>query len=136
MAESLNPFLKMLSISTSGFGQALPEGEFPATGNFELSFAPMRPASVDGPLAQISAPSVAPNPVRQDTEITFQGPAPLGRELSVVAANGRLVRSLGPVRDGALRWDARNDDGTPVPAGVYFVRVEGTSLQARAVVLR
>ena len=126
-----------LSISTSGYGQALPEGEFPATGNFEISFAPSSPASVETSALADASPSLSPNPVTGNAEIRFRsGAVPNGHELDVVSANGRLVRSLGPVGSGTSTWDTRNDEGALVAAGVYFVRLTGTRLSARAVVVR
>ena len=46
--------------------------------------------------------------------------------LDVWDACGRLVRTLRKASvkgaDG-LAWNGRSDDGTPVPAGVYFARL-------------
>lgn len=125
-----------LVLSTSGYGQALPNGEFPSGGNFEISFEPEAPASAGSPTLVLGPPTVSPNPVTRDAEIRFRGPAPEGRDLTVVAADGRLVRTLGPVGDSVVRWDTRTDGGSLVPAGVYFIRLAGTSLSARTVVLR
>jgi len=132
----LTPGNYELSMSTSGYGQAFPDGEFPSTGNFEISFAPNSPASVETLELTAAPPTVSPNPVTRDAQIHFRGPAPEGRELDVVAADGRLVRALGPVGTNAISWDTRNDEGALVPAGVYFVRVAGTRLSTRTVVVR
>jgi len=83
-----------------------------------------------------------PNPVRTATSIGFALPRPGAIDLRVYDVSGRIVRTLSrdawPAGSHALHWDARNDTGAPVPAGVYFYRLvteEGT-LSRRLTVLR
>jgi hypothetical protein len=71
-----------------------------------------------------------PNPFTTSVELravtSGDGPA----VLTVHDVRGRVVRRLGT---GAERWDGRSDDGAPVPAGVYWVRLEtpaGTAVRA------
>jgi hypothetical protein len=72
-----------------------------------------------------SAPglSAAPNPFTAGTTIRLVHPAAAGTRLVVHDLAGRRVaEGAGP----RLVWDGRDAGGTPVAAGVYFVRVEGS----------
>lgn len=84
-----------------------------------------------------------PNPVRSATRLAFELPAgAAGQRLSLVVygLDGRRVRTL---RDGFAAagaqeagWDARDDAGRRVPAGIYFVRLEcGARRLARRLVV-
>jgi flagellar hook assembly protein FlgD len=48
--------------------------------------------------------------------------------LAIYDAQGRLVRELVRSREAdgssSASWDGVGDDGTPVPSGVYFARLE------------
>ena len=70
-----------------------------------------------------------PNPFNPETWIPYQLAAPADVILSIYAAHGKLVRTLGlghqPVgtyqdRSRAAYWDGRNALGEPVASGVYF----------------
>ena len=96
-------------------------------------------------LAFALAPAV-PNPARGTTRLAFAVPAagaggaPV--RLTLYATDGRLVRTLqdGPLGAGRheVEWDTRGGDGRPVPAGVYFYRLEwmGRSLERKLAVMR
>jgi glucose/arabinose dehydrogenase len=81
-----------------------------------------------------------PNPFREETR--FPVTAPRGDRLDVAVHDvaGRLVRRLhaGP-GTGAVRmlaWDGRDAAGSPVSAGIYFVRATaGESVRSRRVLL-
>jgi hypothetical protein len=83
-----------------------------------------------------------PNPFRGETSVPFE----LGRGGSVrVIVFDVTGRRIGTLVDGVhgegpheARWDGRGEDGRPVPAGIYFVRVEAgeTTVSARLVRLR
>ncbi len=94
------------------------------------------------------APTIAPNPVGARTTIAFAiSPieAPAGRvavEVVLHDVQGRVVRvlerrELAPGRY-EVAWDARDDGGARVRAGVYYVRlrVGDTSARRAVVVLR
>jgi subtilisin family serine protease len=105
----------------------------PYMGNGRLNLR----ASIDALLASTAIPeadfardfavSVGPNPASGPTSIRYTIPAPSRVEVSVLDVAGRRVRHLvnGPEPAGAREatWDGRNDDGRPVAAGVYFVKV-------------
>lgn len=67
-----------------------------------------------------------PNPFNPATELVFSLPRAGSVEFTIHDASGRLVRRLdagshdaGPVR---ARWNGRNEAGSRVSSGVYFVR--------------
>jgi hypothetical protein len=75
--------------------------------------------------------------------IWFQLPAgALDADLVIYDVAGRQVRALGEgARDGAgmvTNWDGAGNDGRPVAAGVYFVRLSSPRASAteRVLVLR
>jgi hypothetical protein len=74
--------------------------------------------------------SIAPNPLAAGTTIRFAVPAGGRAELSVYDVGGRRVRRLvaGPLAPGehSVRWDARDDAGRRVPAGIYLARLSGS----------
>jgi DNA-binding beta-propeller fold protein YncE len=69
-----------------------------------------------------------PNPVELTTRITFVLPAGADRAtLEVLDAAGRRVRLLGNAFSPGLNevvWNATNDRGVSVPAGIYFYRLQ------------
>jgi hypothetical protein len=93
---------------------------------------PPDPASVSEPMPASTALLWAnPNPFAALTRLSFNvsphsatGPV----HLTLVDASGRVVRdlihrSLTPGLQQAS-WDGRDDNGRPVPAGMYFVRLQ------------
>jgi len=103
-------------------------------GSQAYSIASSEPLAVQQPAT--AAPEVAaaavehrisPNPFRAATAITYSLPAPSEVTLTIHDVTGRLVRTLesGRLPAGAHRhdWDARDESGRTVPAGVYFSRL-------------
>lgn len=86
------------------------------------------------PSRGLSLGPARPNPVRVATTIPFDLPAAVPLRLTVVDVQGRHVRSLadGVVAAGqrAVTWDARDERGADVAAGVYFVKLEAGALRA------
>ncbi|MFB3907475.1 MAG: M28 family peptidase [Candidatus Eisenbacteria bacterium] len=116
----------------------------------DLSFeGTLRPADVaDGSLPG-AAPRgltdlrVSPNPLGQSARVLFRTAAAGPAALEVFDAAGRRIRrieSAGPLPAGAqwLTWQADDDEGRNVPAGIYWLRVHagGRSEARAAVVLR
>ncbi|MEZ4649744.1 MAG: S8 family serine peptidase [Candidatus Eisenbacteria bacterium] len=75
--------------------------------------------------------SSSPNPMQDVTRIRYELAAGERVEVDVVDAAGRRVRRLasGPQVGGShtINWDGRDETGTVVPAGVYFIRLETES---------
>ncbi|HMB69392.1 MAG TPA: FlgD immunoglobulin-like domain containing protein, partial [bacterium] len=83
-----------------------------------------------------------PNPVRGTAEIRFDLPAAASVSLEIYDVTGRRVRvvergSRAAGRHAAV-WDARDDSGTRVAAGIYFYRLNAGEQQdiRKIVVLR
>jgi len=93
----------------------------------------------EGPNSFLLSP-IRPNPFARSTVITYSLPSPGPLEIAIFDGAGRKVRALmsGSTDAGAhsVRWDGRDDGGTRLAAGVYFVRIEASGFtQARKVVL-
>jgi hypothetical protein len=98
----------------------------------------------------ISAPAVAsvaspiqvrPNPVHTSTVFRYRGDGGAAAELVLYDVTGRAVRSLhrGPLTDGlhTWEWQARDDAGRRVSAGVYFARFRvGSEVSSVKLVVR
>ena len=93
---------------------------------------------VPGPSVLLSTPR--PNPARGAVRFTV-GAAPGTRiQAAIHDIAGRRVRELGSrVAGGASEpwsWDLASDAGTPVAAGIYFLRVRaGETVRTRAVIV-
>ena len=83
-----------------------------------------------------------PNPMRNQGEVAFSLPAPGKARLAVYDALGRKIKVLldEEVKAGShrVRWDASDNQGRPLPSGVYFLRLEvgKTALTRKVVVIR
>jgi hypothetical protein len=85
--------------------------------------------SVDDPRTDGLTFRIAPNPMVQESTISFALPQAGISTVRIIDPAGRLVRPLqngwtpaGPQR---LRWDGRDRSGARVNPGVYFVAVDG-----------
>jgi len=79
--------------------------------------------------------SVFPNPFNPTAEIRFVLPGPAEITVRVLDATGREMRRLldGMIRPSGevqLSWDGRNDNGQPLPSGVYFCEVQAGEFRA------
>jgi hypothetical protein len=110
---ALRGFLDVSVSDDTAVDYAVLEIEFGITG---VDPAPVAPVRL----------SAFPNPFRSSTTLRFarsgEGPA----RVRVFDAAGREIRRLGSVAGGGatVGWDGRDGTGRPVPAGVYFVRLE------------
>ncbi len=80
------------------------------------------------PGGRTEGPVARPNPFREETRFVWSGGSGVrsGNDRavgSVYDVRGRRIRALGPGESG-LTWDGRDGNGTPVSAGVYFIRIE------------
>jgi hypothetical protein len=83
----------------------------------------------------------APNPFRSEVVIRFGLPGDPVSELSIFDVAGRRIRAFpgdALAGVGELVWDGRDGAGRPAPAGIYFVRIVGSSGEGltRKIVLR
>jgi uncharacterized repeat protein (TIGR01451 family) len=95
------------TVSTSIVGAGSVEADPLAAGTFSLG-------------------SIGPVPARGTVRMRFHVPSQGNLSVEIYDAAGRRVRTLteGPARPGEfpLEWDARNDAGHSVGAGIYFLR--------------
>jgi hypothetical protein len=82
----------------------------------------------------------SPNPFRPITHIRFRIEETAAVRLEVYAPSGRRIATLadGVVEAGehTRSWNGRDDDDRPVPAGVYFYRLEAAGqIESRQMVL-
>jgi hypothetical protein len=70
-----------------------------------------------------------PNPFNQQVNIVYFVPVASRVELTVYDLLGRevrqIVKAIQPAAEYHVQWDGRNDQGIPVPSGIYFYRLTG-----------
>jgi hypothetical protein len=94
------------------------------------------------PSAVLALQEPSPNPFRDTAAVRFALPGQQWASLAVYDVNGGRVRTLlGQTLDAGSHesaWDGRDDIGSKVPSGVYFVvlRTGGEHLVRKLVVLR
>ncbi len=92
--------------------------------------------------AAISLLANAPNPFRDATHIRYTLGRSATTSVRIYDLMGRALRDLPPLTQSAgeqvRRWDGRDADGSPLPSGVYFYRVEadGESAVGKVVIRR
>jgi hypothetical protein len=100
------------------------------TGPVYVTYDATAPVAVDPPQAAARlAFAVSPVPARGDLSARFTLPRAVPRaELMVFDPSGRRVRTLArgalEAGDHRYQWDGRSDDGSPAPAGIFFIRLD------------
>jgi hypothetical protein len=103
------------------------------------------PAAVDASEVsagdELTVPVTYPNPLETATTIRFQVPAQTSTSVRVYDVRGRQVATLADGERGAgwhhVSWDGTDQSGKPLPAGVYFIRVDvGSEATTTKVVLK
>jgi hypothetical protein len=91
------------------------------------------------PNARFSVLDVTPNPSHGPLRVRVTTQHETKGEVGVFDVHGRLVRRLlaGTVTSGGLilQWDGRDDSGSKVGSGVYFVRYRGDRSVSKAFVI-
>ena len=125
-----NQFMPVLT--TDGFGGALVAWYDLRSGSHSDVYAARltSPPTGVGHTPELSALTVLPNipnPFAGSTEIEIRLPVASRVTIEIYDVAGRRVRSQPPIdrQAGPLRmvFDGRDDDGRPLPSGVYFYRV-------------
>lgn len=92
------------------------------------------PVAVGDGAVEFALLPASPNPARGASRLAFTLPRAGEVRLEVYGLQGQRVRTLARGAFGAglhtLAWDGRDDDGRIVPAGAYFVRLEGLGRRA------
>ena len=74
-----------------------------------------------------------PNPFNSSTAISYELGEPGVAELAIYNLLGQKVRTLvaghQPAGDHLVRWNATDDNGKPVPAGIYYCRLRAGEAQ-------
>jgi hypothetical protein len=82
----------------------------------------------EGSVERLTLLPNTPNPFAASTSIHFAVPSATRGSLKIVDVAGRVVRTLIdgtiPAGRGQITWDATNQAGRRVPAGVYWARLE------------
>lgn len=95
------------------------------SGSYRIEFA--LPVDVSAPTVAGNSPRlrVWPNPFRARSSISVEG-APFTGNVIVSDMRGRRVREFRLWPDQpVLTWDARDQDGRALAAGIYFLRLDG-----------
>jgi hypothetical protein len=96
-------------------------------------------AELVGPVPVFRLRAPTPNPFRGSTALAYEAMRPVHVVATVYDAHGAKVRML--VDDvasttGTLRWNGETTSGRRAPAGIYFLRVEGSGVsETRKLVL-
>jgi flagellar hook assembly protein FlgD len=83
-----------------------------------------------------------PNPFRENTTIMFDVSVPGKYKIEVFNLMGKLVDTITDQSIEAgifyIDWDGRNSNNSPLPGGVYIIRLSGEkqSCSARVIVLK
>ncbi len=84
-------------------------------------------------ITQVCLAGTWPNPFTSGISISFGLPQSAHVSLVVCDVSGRTVRTLEDSEVAAgvhsVRWDGRDDHGTPVASGVYFCRLKAGGVQ-------
>jgi FlgD Ig-like domain len=117
-----------LAVWKVGAADAWQEGSYQIAITRDVSGVAVEPVA-DDPAAQLvnCITEISPNPCHSQTTIAFDLAMELPVSLTVYDATGRTVRQLinNNCGTGHYRetWDGRNDGGSPVASGAYFVRL-------------
>jgi hypothetical protein len=80
--------------------------------------------------------NIFPNPFIKTLSITVPGLLGTNTEISISDIQGRLIlHKKMALTDSPIHWDGCNNEGNPVPKGVYFIKAEtnGKSYFAEAI---
>ncbi|HEX7319058.1 MAG TPA: FlgD immunoglobulin-like domain containing protein [bacterium] len=83
-----------------------------------------------------------PNPLRDNTFITYNLPDASPIKIAVYNSTGSLIKTIeqGTCEPGIYhnKWNARDTEGNRVPSGIYFIKLEtpNTTMVKKAVVIR
>ena len=118
------------SVFQEAFGLPLPDC---------MLYIPAAPESPASGFAFTLAPP-SPTPFTGSTQLTFSVPARSVVSIDIYNVLGQRVRTLVHERMPADRyvreWDGLNDDGRPVPTGIYFVTMKAGDFSGSRKVVR
>jgi YD repeat-containing protein len=68
--------------------------------------------------------NVSPNPFRSQTRISIRSAAAGPASIQIYNLVGQLVKSLSLSKNSTYTWDGNDKNGTPVSAGIYFLKAD------------
>ncbi len=114
-----------VNLTLGGFGQAFNDYRVIAGGTASLSIEFSSPADVaelDANQWTRAIPRIVPNPVVSETRLLpALGPGAGRGPIAILDLQGRTVRRLASVPSDGIVWDATDDAGRRLPAGIYLV---------------
>lgn len=121
-----------------GWQTIFASGETPRRGLRTYRIAEHFSLDLDPPVA--TSVRAIPSPFREWTELEFEIPLDGRTNVTIHDATGRRVRVLRDGESAAGRhrvlWDGQDASGRPVPAGVYWIRINGVSATEGAGIVR
>jgi hypothetical protein len=138
---TIDPTANFIQAQVSSFYFWFRSQDLGLTGDWILRAVVSDPAGMDATATPVAmTPRIYPNPFARGTAVTFSTSRPEPATVTVFDVAGRAVRTLasGPMDAGphVLPWDGRDDRGRPVPAGVYFLRVDAADVGHTGKVVR
>jgi hypothetical protein len=124
------------------FDYVISDGTYADTATVVVQMAGSIVGVGDRPALRGVALRIRPNPAHEAMQIDFQLGQPASVELAVFNVQGRRVATIASGRLAAdvhsLRWNGRTADGTPLPSGVYMMRlrIDGEAITRRIVLMR
>ena len=89
---------------------------------------------IENPISGSRFVSISPNPTSGPVRVVFELDADQRVDIDVFDPLGRHVRRLSRMNEfrgaRARQWDLRDEEGRPVPSGVYYVRIVGERFRA------
>ncbi|NUM66044.1 right-handed parallel beta-helix repeat-containing protein [candidate division KSB1 bacterium] len=126
-----------------------PDSDYALVAELELSHLGMeglaRPAAHQSPAFAAGRPALHPNhpnPFNPETRIRFDLRREQQVELRIFDLSGRLVRRLlsgfYSAGEHVVRWDGRDESGTPAASGIYFaeLRADGQKQRIKMTLMR
>lgn len=68
--------------------------------------------------------NVSPNPFRNQTRISIRSAAAGPATVQIYNLVGQLVKSFSLSKNATYTWDGKDKNGTPVSAGIYFLKAD------------
>jgi hypothetical protein len=114
----LDPDSYVLQVNTSGWGQHFPAHQAPASGGFDVVIDLAPTVDVPSGSTPIAPVAVSPNPARGPVRITTPRAV---SGVTIVGADGRIVRELSLRPTTSFVWDGRDALGRETAPGIYFI---------------
>lgn len=96
--------------------------------NFEIYGGVRVVEKAESPLVNFELKQNFPNPFNPVTDITYHLPRAAVVQLKIYNVNGQLIQQLlagkQPAGAQVVRWNGQNDQGQPMPSGIYYYQLQ------------